>query len=54
MAYDPPRRSTPKLTGDPLEVELVFGVRPCGTCSFFWPPDFRSNPTAHIRRSTLM
>jgi hypothetical protein len=44
MAYDPPRRSTPKSTGDPLEVELVFGVRPCGTCSFFWPPDPRNQP----------
>ena len=44
MAYDPPRRSTPKSTGDPLEVELVFGVRPCGTCSFFWPPDPRHQP----------
>ncbi len=35
--YDPPRRKKPIQTGDPLEVELVHNVRPCGTCTFFWP-----------------
>jgi hypothetical protein len=44
MAYDPPRRRMPKSTGDPLEVELVFGVRPCGTCNFFWPTDPSKQP----------
>jgi hypothetical protein len=37
VTYDPPRQSAPKSTGDPMEIELVFNVRPCGTCSFFWP-----------------
>jgi hypothetical protein len=44
MPYDPPRRKTPGSTSDPLEVALVFGVRPCGTCSFFWPPETGQQP----------
>jgi len=37
VAYDPPRQTKPATTGDPLEIELVFNVQPCGTCGFFWP-----------------
>lgn len=37
MLYDPPRQTDPKQTRDPLEIELVYGVRSCGTCGFFWP-----------------
>ncbi len=37
VQYDPPRQKEPVKTGDPLEVELVYNVRPCGTCNFFWP-----------------
>ena len=36
-AYNPKRQKAPILTGDPMEIELVFNVRPCGTCEFFWP-----------------
>jgi hypothetical protein len=39
MTYDPPRQSVPRPTGDPLEIDLVFNVRSCGTCKFFWPRD---------------
>src|SRR5690348_14272966 len=39
MPYDPPRESHPKPPQDPLEIELVFNLRPCGTCKFFWPED---------------
>ncbi len=35
--YNPTRQKAPVSTGDPLEVELVFNVRACGTCDFFWP-----------------
>ena len=34
--YNPPRKKHQEL-GEPLEVELVYNVRSCGTCSFFWP-----------------
>jgi hypothetical protein len=42
--YNPKRQISPISTGDPMEIELVFNVRPCGTCSFFWPdnPDDQS------------
>jgi hypothetical protein len=36
--YHPPRESTPAPPAAPTEIDLVFNVRPCGTCSFFWPP----------------
>lgn len=42
--YNPPRRKAPVETGDPLEVELVYNVRSCGTCSFFWPDDPTDQP----------
>jgi hypothetical protein len=44
MAYDPPRQSTPKPGRDPLEIDLVFNVRPCGTCRFFWPANAERQP----------
>src|SRR5262249_13202358 len=37
MQYDPPRQRNPRRTQDPLEIELVYNVRSCGTCEFFWP-----------------
>lgn len=37
LAYDPPRQKKPLETDLPLEIELVYNVRPCGTCDFFWP-----------------
>jgi hypothetical protein len=40
MQYDPPRKNHPVPTKDrPLEVDLVYTVRTCGTCEFFWPAD---------------
>jgi hypothetical protein len=39
MLYDPPRQLNPKPAKDSLEIELVFNIRACGTCGFFWPPD---------------
>lgn len=38
-AYNPSREHTPADEADPLEVQLAFQVRSCGTCSFFWPAD---------------
>ena len=37
MSYDPPRQVNPALPKDPLEIDLVYNVRTCGTCDFFWP-----------------
>jgi hypothetical protein len=42
--YDPPRRLAPASTADPIEVELAYNVRPCGTCRFFWPADPGQQP----------
>ena len=35
--YNPKRQMSPISTDDPMEIELVYNVRPCGTCKFFWP-----------------
>lgn len=35
--YNPTRQLKPIKTDDPIEVALVYNVRPCGTCKFFWP-----------------
>lgn len=43
-AYRPPRQAHPPATGDPLEIELVFQVSGCGTCSFFWPQEPAERP----------
>ena len=42
--YDPPRLRTPNPSKDPLEIALVYQVRPCGTCTFFWPDDPSQQP----------
>lgn len=42
--YDPPRQPTPAPPGAPTEIDLVFNVRPCGTCGFFWPPNPEHQP----------
>jgi len=44
MPYDPPRQPKPKPPKDPLEIELVYNVRPCGTCEFFWPENPSQQP----------
>jgi hypothetical protein len=44
MLYDPPRQSHPQPPKDPLEIQLVFNVRPCGTCAFFWPQNTAEQP----------
>jgi hypothetical protein len=44
MPYDPPRRSKPLPPKNPLEIDLVYNVRPCGTCGFFWPGDSTQQP----------
>lgn len=44
MSYDPPRQTIPKSPQDPLEIELVYNVRPCGTCGFFWPDNSSQQP----------
>jgi hypothetical protein len=42
--YNPPRQPAPKATGDPLEVELVYNLTACGTCSYFWPASPAAQP----------
>jgi len=44
MPYDPLRQKGPKPPQDPLEIDLVFNIRPCGTCDFFWPKDSSKQP----------
>lgn len=44
MTYQPPRQLAPRPPADPLEIELVFDVIPCGSCSFFWPGDPSQQP----------
>ncbi|WP_175919695.1 GTPase [Burkholderia pyrrocinia] len=39
--YNPSRDHVPHDAQDPLEVQLAFQVRACGTCSFFWPEDLK-------------
>jgi hypothetical protein len=43
-SYRPPRAASPQPTGDPLEIELVYNITACGTCSFFWPEDPSRQP----------
>jgi hypothetical protein len=42
--YDPKRQQNPIDSDDPIEVALVFNVRPCGTCDFFWPGNPADQP----------
>lgn len=44
MAYNPPRQQHPNQPAAPIEIDLVRNVRPCGTCSFFWPEDQSTQP----------
>jgi hypothetical protein len=44
MAYDPPRRTAHDVPQNPLEIDLVFNVRPCGSCHFFWPENTSEQP----------
>jgi hypothetical protein len=44
MPYNPPRQQSPSNPASPLEIDLVRNVRPCGTCSFFWPEDPSTQP----------
>jgi hypothetical protein len=44
IPYDPPRQARPKPPTDPLEIDLVFNVRPCGRCAFFWPENPSDQP----------
>lgn len=51
-AYNPSREHPPADEADPLEVQLAFQVRSCGTCSFFWPADPKKRTYGPYRRST--
>lgn len=44
MPYNPPRQKTPPAAKDPLEIDLVYNLRPCGTCEFFWPDNQSTQP----------
>jgi hypothetical protein len=37
--YNPERFTSSPNEKDPLELKLVYDVRSCGTCSFFWPEE---------------
>ncbi len=39
-----PTRVASKDTAAPIEIDLVYNVRSCGTCSFFWPKDVNNQP----------
>ena len=41
--YNPPR-SSEEVTENPLEIDLVYNVRKCGTCKYFWPDDVSRQP----------
>lgn len=41
--YNPPRAVNVD-SKDPLEIDLVYNVRSCGTCTFFWPKDKLKQP----------
>jgi hypothetical protein len=38
------RQTHPHQPIDPIEIDLVYNVRSCGTCSFFWPSDGTPQP----------
>jgi hypothetical protein len=42
--YRPPHRPAPAASGEELEIDLVFNVTSCGTCSFFWPAEPAEQP----------
>ena len=37
--YHPERSFAAPDANDPIEIKLVYEVRSCGTCTFFWPED---------------
>ena len=43
-AYDPAGDDDTPVADDPLEVQLVFQVRSCGSCGFFWPQKKNQQP----------
>ena len=43
LDYNPPRAINVD-TNDPLEIDLVYNIRSCGTCKFFWPEDKAKQP----------
>lgn len=42
--YNPRRLTKAPSSQDPLEVRLVYEVRSCGSCSFFWPSEKNKQP----------
>lgn len=42
-SYNPPRKEN-QDTGNPIEIDLVYNVRSCGTCNFFWPENIADQP----------
>lgn len=44
VTYHPSREKIPKSKDLPLELSLVYQVRACGTCDFFWPKDPSKQP----------
>jgi len=37
--YNPPRLKEPAAPANPLEIDLVYQLSQCGSCSLFWPAD---------------